>query len=213
MSKITMQGFQVKSDLSKLDFKKDPSGLLPAIVQHARTREVLMLGYMNPESLKATLASGKVTFYSRSKQRLWMKGETSGDELICRQISADCDQDTLLILAAPLGPTCHLGRESCFEGQEPGFGFLMKLAQTIRERKLEGKTGESYTARLFEKGLDRIAQKVGEEAVETVIASKNDDLPVFMSEASDLLYHLLVLIEAKGTSLEAVIETLRSRAK
>jgi phosphoribosyl-ATP pyrophosphohydrolase/phosphoribosyl-AMP cyclohydrolase len=198
-------------DSSKIDWKKT-DGLVPVIVQDASSLHVLMLGYMNKEALEATLGAGLVTFYSRTKQRLWQKGETSGNVLRLRDIKLDCDQDTLLVMANAEGPTCHNGTKSCFgDDNAPDISMLADLAATIHMRRLLPGTG-SYTASLFEEGLARIAQKVGEEAVETVIAAttKSSNLA---SEAADLLYHLLVLLEASDSSLHEVLKVLYERAK
>ena len=194
-------------DIDALAWEKQ-GGLLPAIVQDAATRRVLMLGYMNREALAATLASGKVTFYSRSKQRLWMKGESSGDVLDLVGIEADCDADTLLVQAYPRGLTCHLKRASCFP-DAPG-DWLAELDALIAQRERERPEG-SYTTKLFESGTRRIAQKVGEEGVETALAAVAQDDTAVLGEAADLLYHLLVLLRARGLSLDAVIDVLAGR--
>ncbi len=187
--------------------------LLPAIVQDVATRQVLMLGYMNDEALQQTIQTKKVTFFSRSKNRIWVKGETSGNFLDFVEVKFDCDKDALLILAKPNGPTCHEGTQSCFANDaQLGIGFLQKLWQTIDERYQKRPEG-SYTTKLFEKGTDRIAQKVGEEAVETVIAAKNEAVQPLLEEASDLLYHLLVLLRAKSVGLDQVLSVLASRHK
>lgn len=198
-----------------IDFSK-AAGLVPAIVQDADTLQVLMLGYMNAEALEQTQHTGKVVFFSRSKGRLWMKGEESGNYLALVAIVSDCDRDTLLITARPAGPTCHNGTTSCFGADDaPGIGFLARLSQTIEHRKTlpETSSDASYVRSLFGRGLDRIIQKVGEEAVETVIAAKNEDTAVLQSEAADLLFHLLVLLSAKGLRLQDLAETLRLRSK
>jgi phosphoribosyl-ATP pyrophosphohydrolase/phosphoribosyl-AMP cyclohydrolase len=191
-----------------VNFEKSKDGLLPAVIQDAKTREVLMLGYMNEESLKATRETGLVTFFSRSRQAIWVKGETSGNHLHVVEISSDCDSDAILISANPEGPTCHQGTSSCFDHSQ--FGFLRELAETIDSRVTKKPEG-SYVAKLLGEGLDRIAQKVGEEAVETVIASMKEDPAPLESEAADLLFHLMVLLRAKGTSLPRVIATLERR--
>ena len=183
-------------------------GLLPAIVQDATTLRVLMLGYMSREALAATLDSGRVTFYSRSKGRLWTKGERSGHVLELVSIEADCDTDTLLVLARPHGPTCHLQRASCFPGA-PGDG-LAELDALIARRERERPAG-SYTTRLFEGGIRRIAQKVGEEGVETALAAVAQDDDALLGEAADLLYHLTVLLRARGLSLEDARQVLAAR--
>ena len=184
------------------------AGLLPAIVQDARNLRVLMLGYMNPEALRVTLESRQVTFFSRSKQRLWTKGENSGHLLALRSISVDCDNDTLLLAAVPLGPTCHLGRASCFP--EAPDNFLGELDALVEQRERE-RPADSYTTRLFEKGVRRIAQKVGEEGVETALAAVAEDDQALLGEVSDLLYHTLVLLRARGLSLEHLQQCLRGR--
>ena len=197
-----------------LDFQKYADGLVPAIIQDAESGRVLMLGFMNGEALAATEASGRVTFYSRSKQRLWTKGETSGNFLEVVSIKADCDNDTLLVRARRQGPVCHTGSATCFdETNEPStIGFLTELERVIAERRSEPAEG-SYVASLFAKGINRIAQKVGEEAVETVIAAKEPDVEAFKNEAADLLFHYLVLLNEKGVSLGEIAETLAARHK
>ena len=209
-------------DPARLDWAKG-DGLLPAIVQDAATLRVLMLGYMNREALEATLASGRVTFYSRSKQRLWTKGESSGHVLELVSVDADCDDDTLLVLAHPHGPTCHLQRASCFP-QAPGrkaapaqpsassadVAFLAELDALVAQRERERPAG-SYTTRLFEGGVRRIAQKVGEEGVETALAAVAQDEAALLGESADLLYHLVVLLRARGLSLADAIAILRER--
>ena len=194
-------------DIDGLAWEKQ-GGLLPAIVQDADTLRVLMLGYMSREALQATLASGQVTFFSRSRQRLWMKGESSGDVLDLVRLEADCDADTLLVLARPAGPTCHLGRASCFP-QAPADG-LAELDAVIAQRAQELPEG-SYTTRLFEGGIRRIAQKVGEEGVETALAAVAEDDDALLGEASDLLFHLLVLLRARGLSLADALQVLETR--
>ena len=194
-------------DIDGLAWEKQ-GGLLPAIVQDADTLRVLMLGYMSREALQATLASGQVTFFSRSRQRLWMKGESSGDVLDLVRLEADCDADTLLVQARPAGPTCHLGRASCFP-QAPADG-LTELDAVIAQRAQELPVG-SYTTRLFEGGIRRIAQKVGEEGVETALAAVAEDDDALLGEASDLLFHLLVLLRARGLSLADALQVLETR--
>ena len=194
-------------DIDGLAWEKQ-GGLLPAIVQDADTLRVLMLGYMSREALQATLASGQVTFFSRSRQRLWMKGESSGDVLDLVRLEADCDADTLLVQARPAGPTCHLGRASCFP-QAPADG-LAELDAVIAQRAQELPEG-SYTTRLFEGGIRRIAQKVGEEGVETALAAVAEDDDALLGEASDLLFHLLVLLRARGLSLADALQVLETR--
>jgi len=197
-------------NLQNLDWQKG-DGLIPAIVQHARSGEVLMLAYMNEEALRATLSNDKVTFFSRSRNQLWQKGETSGNKLELVSISADCDQDTLLILAEPFGPTCHLGSRTCFTGQEDqDFSWLFVLDQIIESRRNED-GANSYTASLLGGPLDRAAQKVGEEGVETALAALADDPSKLNEEAADLLFHLMVLLRHKGQKLDDAITVLRRR--
>jgi phosphoribosyl-ATP pyrophosphohydrolase/phosphoribosyl-AMP cyclohydrolase len=186
-------------------------GLLPAVVQDVKSGRVLMLGYMNEESLKRTLKSGRVTFFSRSRGKLWVKGETSGNSLRLRGISRDCDSDALLVLAEPKGPTCHTGAASCFDAGETDFGFLALLEDIIEGRRRDKPKG-SYTASLFAAGIDRIAQKVGEEGVETALAARGPKKKLH-AEAADLLFHLAVLLRAKGSSLRDVAKELARRNK
>jgi len=194
------------------DFDKS-SGLLPAIVQDATTGKVLMLGYMNEEAYQKTLAEKTVTFFSRSKNRLWTKGETSGNFLHVVGIMIDCDRDTLLIKARPQGATCHTGADTCFdEHNQSNVLFIEYLKHIIRDRK-EASPESSYTAKLFAKGINKIAQKVGEEAIELVIEAKDNNKELFLNEAADLLYHYLVLLEAKSIDLDEVIDILRQRHK
>lgn len=193
-----------------LDFNK-LGGLIPAIVQDAQTNVVLMLGFMNEEAYQQTLETKKVTFYSRTKQRLWTKGETSGNFLHVVEILSDCDNDTLLIKANPVGPACHTGAETCFgESNKDGIWFLQYLQNFINRRFVEKPEG-SYTTTLFEKGVNRMAQKVGEEAVETVIEATNGTDANFIYEASDLVYHLIVLLTSKGFALEDLAKELKKR--
>ena len=197
----------------ELNFSKSPDGLLPAIVQDATTKTVLMLGYMNEEALQHTQASGKVTFFSRSKQRLWTKGEESGHFLNLVSLKADCDHDTLLIQAEPQGPTCHKGTDSCWGGEnKASYGFLTELENTIAQRKAAD-DDDSYVASLFRKGINKIAQKVGEEAVETVIEAKDNDEALFLNESADLLFHYLILLQAKGYQLSDIVRTLEERKR
>ena len=200
-------------NLERLDWDKG-GGLLPAVVQDARTGRVLMVGYMNPESLRRTLEGRRVTFYSRSREALWTKGETSGHYLHVVDVSADCDADTLLVLANPVGPTCHTGTETCFdEARVPDasrIAFLASLEATIARRIAEKPEG-SYTARLYASGVGRIAQKVGEEGVETALAAVTRDDAELLGECADLLYHLLVLLKARNLSLEQLVGELASR--
>ncbi len=193
-----------------LDFEKT-NGLVPAIVQHANTMQVLMLGYMNKEAVDKTIAEGKVTFFSRTKNRLWTKGEESGNYLLVDEILQDCDNDTLLIKAFPQGPTCHTGSTTCFNEETPK-GFLYKLENIIEQRIAENDE-TSYTAKLFARGVNKVAQKVGEEAVELVIESKDNNLDLFKNEAADLLYHFLILLKTKNQKLEDIEEILKGRHK
>jgi phosphoribosyl-ATP pyrophosphohydrolase/phosphoribosyl-AMP cyclohydrolase len=198
------------TDLSLLDWPKG-DGLLPAIVQHWLSGEVLMLGYMNAEALAATQASGKVTFWSRSKQRLWTKGESSGHVLALKSIRIDCDADTLLVQAEPHGPTCHLGTSSCFgEDARPPLGFLAELDALVAQRHAERPQG-SYTTRLFEGGTRRIAQKVGEEGVESALAAVAQGDGELLGEVADLMFHLTVLLRARGLSLADAVAVLARR--
>jgi phosphoribosyl-ATP pyrophosphohydrolase/phosphoribosyl-AMP cyclohydrolase len=199
----------MSDDLQSLDWAKG-DGLLPAIVQDAGNLRVLMLGYMNAEALAATQASGHVTFYSRSKQRLWKKGETSGHVLELVSLQADCDNDTLLVLARPHGPTCHLQRDSCFA--EAPSSFLADLDALVAQRERDRPAG-SYTTALFEEGVRRIAQKVGEEGVETALAAVAQDDAALLGESADLVFHLLALLRARGLSLQDVSALLRDRHK
>jgi phosphoribosyl-ATP pyrophosphohydrolase/phosphoribosyl-AMP cyclohydrolase len=197
-------------DIASVDWKKS-DGLVPAIVQDARTLRVLMLGYVNQESLKATIEHGLVTFFSRSKQRLWTKGETSGHALRLRDIKMDCDNDTLLLMADPDGPTCHNGTQSCFgDNHAASLATIAELAAIIHMRHLLPEPG-SYTAKLFEEGVTRIAQKVGEEGVETALAAATKS-PTLATESADLIYHLLVLLEATDTNWMDVVKVLHERA-
>ena len=193
-----------------LDFSKN-NGLVPAIIQDYQTRQVLMLGYMNEEALQKTLKENIVTFFSRSKNRLWTKGETSGNYLKVVSIKEDCDQDTLLIKVIPSGPTCHNGTTSCFADETP-LPFLNQLEQVI-EGRIANQNANSYVASLFQKGINKIAQKVGEEAVELVIESKDNNPDLFLNEAADLLFHYLLLLKAKGFGLTDVETILKSRMK
>lgn len=200
------------ADIAQIDFGKE-GGLVPAVVQDADTLQILMLGYMNAEALQKTFDTGLVTFFSRSKGRLWTKGETSGDTLNLVQILADCDEDALLVMARPNGPTCHTKTTSCFGMEEaPGIGFLGQLATIVADRA-KADPADSYTARLMQKGINKIAQKVGEEGLETALAGRAGDLDELHNEAADLLYHLTVLLMARDTSLEAVLDVLRDRHK
>ena len=196
-------------ELDGLDFEKG-DGLLPAIVQNAVSGRVLMLGYMNREALEKTIQTGKVTFWSRSKQRLWTKGETSENYLYFVDVAADCDRDALLVLANPQGPTCHLGRESCFGDMAPAHEFLAQLEKILAERK-SASAQSSYTASLYARGTKRIAQKVGEEAVETALAATVHDREETINEASDLVYHLLVLLQKENLDWATIVANLQKR--
>jgi len=197
-----------------IDFTKNTDGLLPAIIQDNETKNVLMLGYMNQEALNKTLETKKVTFFSRTKKRLWTKGEESGNFLELVTLKPDCDNDTLLIKVNPIGPTCHTGSDTCWqETNNREFGFLSKLESTIKERKENANSKSSYVASLFEKGINKIAQKVGEEAVEMVIEAKDQNADLFLNESADLLFHYLILLQAKGFELNDIIKVLQSREK
>ena len=193
-----------------IDFKKYQDGLVPAIVQDQQTLRVLMLGFMNEEALQKTMQDGKVTFYSRTKNRLWTKGEQSGYFLMLKEMAVDCDQDTLLIKAKPLGPVCHTGADTCWGEKNHREDFLFYLEEIIDLRK-KVSPEESYVAKLFKKGLNKIAQKVGEEAVELVIEAKDDNKDLFLNEAADLLFHYLLLLNAKGHNLQEVLDILKDR--
>jgi phosphoribosyl-ATP pyrophosphohydrolase/phosphoribosyl-AMP cyclohydrolase len=196
-------------DITQLDFKKS-NGLIPCIVQDAQSLQVLMLGYMNEEALKKTLAEKKLTFFSRTKQRLWTKGETSGSYLNLIDIERDCDNDTLLIKANPTGSVCHTGEDTCFGNKKNEAHGLAFLEQIIQERKKNPKPG-SYTNTLLDSGINKVAQKVGEEAIELIIEAKDENKDLFLNEAADLIYHYLVLLAAKGHHLEDVISVLKKR--
>ena len=204
----------------KIDFTKNEDGLVPAIIQDTTTKKVLMLGYMNAEALAKTEEIKKVTFYSRTKKRLWTKGEESGNFLHLVDIKVDCDNDTLLIRVNPVGPTCHTGSDTCWnEKNEPNFGFLSQLEDVIAQRKTEASidpalrqgANQSYVVSLFDKGINKMAQKVGEEAVEMVIEAKDNDDKLFLDESADLLFHYLILLQAKGFTLKDIAEVLRKR--
>ena len=195
-----------------MDFTKN--NLIPAIIQDSETNSVLMLGYMNEEAYQKTIDTKKVTFFSRSKNRLWTKGEESGNFLHLIDIKNDCDGDTFLIRVKPEGPTCHTGADTCWqEKNESNLGFISKLEATIQNRKENAASDKSYVASLFEKGINKIAQKVGEEAIEVVIESKDNDDNLFLSESADLLFHYLILLQAKGFKLNDVLEILKKREK
>lgn len=193
-----------------VNFKKYSDGLLPAVIQDAATGKVLMLGFMNEAALAKTNELQQVTFFSRSKNRLWTKGEESGNYLFVKEIRIDCDEDTLLIKVKPAGPVCHTGADTCWKEKNETDNFLEKLENIIAERK-NNPNEKSYTSSLFEKGINKIAQKVGEEAVELIIEAKDDQVDLFKGEAADLLFHYLVLLQAKDFKLNDVIQILRSR--
>ena len=206
----------------KIDFKKNPDGLIPAIIQDATSKNVLMLGYMNQEAFEKTQNTKKVTFFSRTKNRLWTKGEESGNFLNLVDIKLDCDNDTLLIQVNPVGPTCHTGSDTCWnESNDNSYGFISQLENTIAERieiskiapELRRENQNSYVVSLFDKGINKIAQKVGEEAVEVVIEAKDNDEKLFLNESADLLFHYLMLLQAKGFKLNDVIAVLKEREK
>jgi phosphoribosyl-ATP pyrophosphohydrolase/phosphoribosyl-AMP cyclohydrolase len=195
--------------MTKIDFKKSQDGLVPVIIQDSNTQKVLMLGYMNEEAFEKTKIDQKVCFFSRSKQRLWTKGESSGNYLFVEKILIDCDQDTILIYAKPAGVVCHTGNDTCFAEKNEG-NFLYQLENIIKEYHQNPKE-DSYTSQLFKKGINKIAQKVGEEAVEVVIEAKDDNEELFKNESADLLYHYLVLLRAKNISLQNIVEVLEER--
>lgn len=198
----------------QIDFNKNNNGLVPAIIQDNKTNKVLMLGYMNEEAYAKTLETKKVTFFSRSKNRLWTKGEESGNYLDLVDVKVDCDQDTLLIKVNPHGPTCHTGTDTCWkEDNLVSFGFLSRLEEIITERRGQPSNQNSYIASLFRKGINKIAQKVGEEAIETVIEAKDSNDELFLNEAADLLFHYLILLKAKGFNLADVEKILQQRHK
>jgi len=194
------------------NFNKSENGLIPVIIQDNLTNVVLMLGYMNAAAFEKTKKENRVTFFSRSKNRLWTKGEESKNYLDVNSILIDCDQDTILIKATPHGPTCHTGDDTCFKEKNNSENFLFELETIIRERK-NNPSDTSYTSSLFKKGINKIAQKVGEEAVEVVIEAKDDNRSLFLNEASDLLYHYLILLQAKDASLNDIITVLKERDK
>ncbi|WP_103864221.1 bifunctional phosphoribosyl-AMP cyclohydrolase/phosphoribosyl-ATP diphosphatase HisIE [Aquimarina sp. I32.4] len=197
----------------KINFNKNNDGLIPAIIQDASTKNVLMLGYMNQEAYDKTIETKKVTFFSRTKNRLWTKGEESGNVLNLVTIKNDCDHDTLLITVNPNGPTCHTGTDTCWsEENKSSYGFLSTLEEVIKSRKENLDDSTSYVASLFKKGINKVAQKVGEEAVEVVIEAKDDNEDLFLNESADLLFHYLILLQAKGYTLEDVVKILKSRS-
>lgn len=197
-------------DIDKINFSKG-DGLVPVIVQDAQTQKVLMLGYANVESLQKTIETGLMTFYSRSKQRLWTKGEESGHFLEVISLALDCDQDTILAKVHPVGPVCHTGTDTCWSEKNEDSNFLYQLENIVEQRKKEFNVTNSYVASLFAKGINKIAQKVGEEAVELVIESKDNNDDLFINEAADLLFHYLILLNAKGFEMNDVLEILKSR--
>jgi phosphoribosyl-ATP pyrophosphohydrolase/phosphoribosyl-AMP cyclohydrolase len=197
-----------------IDFNKNAEGLVPAIIQDATSKNVLMLGYMNLEAFEKTQNTKKVTFFSRTKNRLWTKGEESGNFLKLVDLKLDCDNDTLLIFVNPLGPTCHKGSDTCWNDSNlASYGFISKLEETIENRIEHADTSNSYVASLFNKGINKVAQKVGEEAVELIIEAKDNNDTLFLNESADLLFHYLLLLKAKGFKLNDVVEILKAREK
>ncbi|WP_452226919.1 bifunctional phosphoribosyl-AMP cyclohydrolase/phosphoribosyl-ATP diphosphatase HisIE [Lacinutrix cladophorae] len=197
-----------------IDFNKNNDGLVPAIIQDATTKNVLMLGYMNAEALEKTKETNKVTFFSRTKQRLWTKGEESGNFLNLVDLKLDCDNDTLLIQVNPIGPTCHTGSGTCWNQEnQDDFVFISKLENTIESRVKDGNSEKSYVASLFASGINKVAQKVGEEAVEVVIEAMDNNDDLFLNESADLLFHYLMLLQAKGFKLKDIVSVLKSREK
>ena len=195
-----------------IDFNKNKDGLVPAIIQDVITKNVLMLGYMNAEAFAKTSETNKVTFFSRTKNRLWTKGEESGNFLNVVSIKNDCDNDTLLIEVNPVGPTCHKGTDTCWgEDNKQSFGFLTELEEVIKSRREAADSEKSYVASLFKKGINKIAQKVGEEAVEIVIEAKDNNDDLFLNEGADLLFHYLILLQAKGYALKDIVKVLEGR--
>ena len=195
-----------------LDFSKNKDGLVPAIIQDNATHKVLMLGYLNKKSLSLTLSTNVVHFYSRTKQRIWKKGEESGNELKVVSLKEDCDKDTVLIKVNPVGPVCHKGDDTCFEDSNVSDDFIIILENIIQDRK-NNPSNSSYISGLFKKGTNKIAQKVGEEAVELVIEAKDDNNDLFINESADLLFHYLILLQNKGYKLNDVLKILKSREK
>jgi phosphoribosyl-AMP cyclohydrolase / phosphoribosyl-ATP pyrophosphohydrolase len=194
----------------KVDFEKYGDGLVPAVIQDDKTHKLLMVGYMNEEALRKTMEGGRVTFYSRSKKRLWTKGEESGNYLELRSIAVDCDYDTLLIKAHPLGPVCHTGADTCWNERNHHEDFLQYLEDIINLRK-NSNDQKSYVRQLFSDGINKIAQKLGEEAVELVIEAKDNDKEKFLNESADLLFHYLILLNSKGYNLQSVVDILKKR--
>jgi len=198
----------------KIDFQKNNDGLVPAIIQDSSTKNVLMLGYMNQEAFDKTVATKLVTFFSRTKNRLWTKGEESGNTLELIDVKLDCDKDTLLIQVQPTGPTCHKGADTCWNGTNTDtYGFITSLETTIANRIADADTTKSYVASLVASGINKVAQKVGEEAVEVIIEAKDNNDDLFLSESADLLFHYLLLLQAKGFQLNDVVDVLKSREK
>ena len=198
----------------KIELKKNSDGLIPAIIQDATSKNVLMLGYMNQEAFEKTQNTKKVTFFSRTKNRLWTKGEESGNFLNLVDLKLDCDNDTLLIFVNPIGPTCHKGSDTCWnDTNNETYGFISKLEETIANRIENADASKSYVASLFKKGINKVAQKVGEEAVEVVIEAKDTNDTLFLNESADLLFHYLLLLQAKGFKLKDVVEVLKGREK
>ena len=197
-----------------IDFNKNPDGLVPAIIQDANTKNVLMLGYMNQDALDKTQQTQQVTFFSRTKNRLWTKGEESGNFLNLVDIKLDCDNDTLLIFVNPSGPTCHKGSDTCWnDTNNESYGFISKLEDVITNRIEDAEVTKSYVATLFKEGINKIAQKVGEEAVEVIIEAKDTNDELFLNESADLLFHYLLLLQAKGFKMKDVVEVLKEREK
>jgi phosphoribosyl-AMP cyclohydrolase / phosphoribosyl-ATP pyrophosphohydrolase len=196
--------------MKQIDFSKG-NGLVPVVIQDNNTMQVLMVGYMNKEALDKTEKEGKVTFFSRSKNRLWTKGETSGNYLYVKEILSDCDNDSILIKVNPAGPVCHTGSTACF-GEETSKGFIYELELVI-DKRIDNDIVDSYTNKLYKKGINKVAQKVGEEAVELIIESKDNNIDLFKNEAADLLYHFLILLKAKGINLQSVEAVLKERHK
>ena len=197
-----------------IDFNKNPDGLVPAIIQDAKTKNVLMLGYMNQDALDKTQQTQQVTFFSRTKNRLWTKGEESGNFLNLVDIKLDCDNDTLLIFVNPIGPTCHKGSDTCWnDTNNESYGFISKLEDVITNRIEDAEVTKSYVATLFKEGINKIAQKVGEEAVEVIIEAKDTNDELFLNESADLLFHYLILLQAKGFKMKDVVTVLKGREK
>ncbi|MBT6377432.1 MAG: bifunctional phosphoribosyl-AMP cyclohydrolase/phosphoribosyl-ATP diphosphatase HisIE [Flavobacterium sp.] len=197
-----------------IDFNKNPDGLVPAIIQDANTKNVLMLGYMNQDALDKTQQTQQVTFFSRTKNRLWTKGEESGNFLNLVDIKLDCDNDTLLIFVNPSGPTCHKGSDTCWnDTNNESYGFISKLEDVITNRIEDAEVTKSYVATLFKEGINKIAQKVGEEAVEVIIEAKDTNDELFLNESADLLFHYLLLLQAKGFKMNDVVDVLKGREK